>query len=198
MDFTIVDGGVGAITLISAVLAYSRGFTREVLAIGGWLIAAAAAAFLTPMAEPLMREIPAVGPFLASSCVLSVIAAFTVIMAVALLIMAVFTPIFSNLILDSVLGPLDRVLGFAFGIGRGVLFAVIAYILYVELIGDPADWDELANSQTALYIGEISTTIRTNLPTELPSWLTERIDAMMAPCTGATGGEPVEPLPVES
>lgn len=43
--FTIVDAGVGVIILLSAVLAYSRGFVREVLAIGGW-VAAAIAAFV--------------------------------------------------------------------------------------------------------------------------------------------------------
>ena len=41
--FTIVDAGVGVIILLSAVLAYSRGFVREVLAIGGWVAAAIAA-----------------------------------------------------------------------------------------------------------------------------------------------------------
>ena len=51
------------------------------LAIAGWLIAAAMAAFLTPMVEPLIREIPAIGGFLASSCVISVIVAFTLVMA---------------------------------------------------------------------------------------------------------------------
>ena len=49
--FTAVDGVVLAVILISAILAYSRGFVREVLAILGWAAAAVAAFFLTPFAD---------------------------------------------------------------------------------------------------------------------------------------------------
>ena len=41
--FTLVDGGVAIIVLISAILAYSRGLVREVLSIAGWVVAAPAA-----------------------------------------------------------------------------------------------------------------------------------------------------------
>ena len=51
--------------------------------------------------------------------------------------MAVFTPVFSGWVLDSALGPLDRVLGFVFGVARGALLVVVAYMLYGALIGDP-------------------------------------------------------------
>ena len=38
--FNIVDGGILAIILLSAVLAYSRGLLRELMAIAGWVAAA--------------------------------------------------------------------------------------------------------------------------------------------------------------
>ena len=60
MHFTVVDGGVAVITLISAILAYSRGFTREVFAIAGWIIAIVAAFYLAPKLDPLIREAPVV------------------------------------------------------------------------------------------------------------------------------------------
>ena len=43
--FTLVDGVVAAVILLSAILAYSRGFVREALAIAGW-IGAAVLAFM--------------------------------------------------------------------------------------------------------------------------------------------------------
>lgn len=180
----MVDGGVAFIAVISAILAYSRGLTREIFAIGGWLIAAVAAAFLTPVVEPLIREIPAVGPFLASSCVLSVIAAFTLVMALGLLIMAVFTPVISGLVLDSAIGPLDRILGFVFGVARAAFLVAVAFILYQEIAGTQQEWEPLATAQVRPYIGEIAQIIRDAMPTELPPFITERIDAMMAPCQG--------------
>jgi len=39
-SFTLVDGASIAILLISAILAYSRGLTRELLSIAGWIAAA--------------------------------------------------------------------------------------------------------------------------------------------------------------
>ncbi|MFQ5437538.1 MAG: CvpA family protein, partial [Paracoccaceae bacterium] len=66
--FTIVDGAVAGIILVSAVLAFARGFVREVLAILGWVVAAAVAFAFAPQAEPLIKEIPVVGDFLTDSC----------------------------------------------------------------------------------------------------------------------------------
>jgi len=36
--FTIIDGVVALIIVLSALLAYSRGFVREGLAIAGWIV----------------------------------------------------------------------------------------------------------------------------------------------------------------
>jgi membrane protein required for colicin V production len=36
--FTIFDGVVAGVILISAVLAYSRGFVREAMSIAGWIV----------------------------------------------------------------------------------------------------------------------------------------------------------------
>lgn len=178
----MVDGGVALIAVLSGYLAYTRGFTRELLAIGGWLAAAIVAALATPHVEPLIREAPVIGDFLASSCILSVIAAFTIVMAIGLLLLAVFTPIFSALVLDSVLGPIDRVLGFVFGIARGVILVAVAYLLYGQIVGDPNEWEPLANAESRMVIEEVVKVLSENLPNSLPAWVTDHIDAMMAPC----------------
>ena len=44
-----LDIGVIGVVLVSAVLSLMRGFTREVLAIGSWVAAAAAAFISTPV-----------------------------------------------------------------------------------------------------------------------------------------------------
>ena len=63
-NFTVLDGIVAVIIILSAVLAYSRGFVREVLAIGGWVLAAIVAYVLAPTVEPLMKETPVLRDFL--------------------------------------------------------------------------------------------------------------------------------------
>ena len=64
MEFTALDGGVAVITLISGILAYARGFVREVLAIAAWVVAAVAAYYFAPDLAPLTAEVPVVGEFL--------------------------------------------------------------------------------------------------------------------------------------
>ena len=66
--FTVVDGVVAVVIVLSALLAYSRGIVREALAIAGWVVAAILAYMFAPQAQPLMQEIPVVGEFLQGSC----------------------------------------------------------------------------------------------------------------------------------
>lgn len=188
MNFTYVDAAVGVVTLLSAFLAYNRGLTRELFAIGGWVLAAFAAFYFAPIVEPLMREIPVVGPQLAKSCVISMIAAFTLVVAAGLLVLAVFTPLFSSVVLESALGPVDRALGFLFGVARGILLLAVAYLIYGSLAGDEV-LPALENAASKPLFDEAAVLIDANRPDELPNWFAERIDALMAPCND-TGGAP--------
>ncbi|MEO0823723.1 MAG: CvpA family protein [Pseudomonadota bacterium] len=180
-QFTIVDGGVAAIAVISGMLAYARGFTRELFAIAGWIIAAGVAFYAAPFVEPLIREAPVIGQFLASSCVISMIAAFTLVVAVTLLVMSVFTPLASNMILESALAPVDRALGFLFGVARGLALVAVGYLLYVNLSGG-AEWEPLQNAASRQIFDELAVLVEQNLPTQVPDWFGQRIDALMAPC----------------
>ncbi|PTE12663.1 CvpA family protein, partial [Pseudogemmobacter blasticus] len=63
-NFTWVDGGAAVIILLSAILAYSRGLVRELMAILGWVGAAILAFIFAPAATPLVKEIPMLGDFL--------------------------------------------------------------------------------------------------------------------------------------
>ena len=66
--FTIVDAVAGAVIVVSAMLAYSRGFVRELMAIAGWIAAAVLAFLFAGKAVPLIKEIPYLGDFLDGSC----------------------------------------------------------------------------------------------------------------------------------
>ena len=66
--FTIIDGVVALVIVLSALLAYSRGFVREAMAIAGWIAAGVLAFMFAPQVEPLMAEIPVIGEFISDSC----------------------------------------------------------------------------------------------------------------------------------
>ena len=50
----IVDGVVIVIVLISAILAYARGVTREIMAIMGWIISSIIAFIFAPLSTPCL------------------------------------------------------------------------------------------------------------------------------------------------
>ena len=118
--FTLVDAGVAIIILLSGVLAYSRGLVRETMAILGWIGAAVIAFTFAPQVEPLVRQIPIVGDFIGDSCELAIIAAFAAVFALALVVVSIFTPLFSIVVQRSAIGGIDQGLGFFFGVLRGL------------------------------------------------------------------------------
>ena len=184
MQFTYVDIAFAVIVLLSAFLAFSRGVTREVLAIGGWILAGLIAFPVAPLLEPLLREVPGVGAFFRDSCNISMIVAFALVVAAALLVLAVFTPIFASVVRDGILGPIDRALGFLFGVARGVLLVAVAFLVFDNLSGAetiPA----LDNAASRPIFGDVAGMLDAMRPTEMPTWFTDRIDALMSPCGGA-------------
>ena len=52
----IVDGVVIVIVLISAILAFARGVTREIMAIMGWIISSIIAFIFAPLTTPLIKD----------------------------------------------------------------------------------------------------------------------------------------------
>ncbi len=119
--FTIIDGVVAVVIVLSALLAYARGFVREALAIAGWIGATVLAFIFADQVVPLIKQIPVLGDFIGDSCELSIIAAFAGVFAVALVVFSIFTPLFSSAVQRSILGGLDQGLGFLFGVARGIL-----------------------------------------------------------------------------
>ena len=182
--FTLVDGVVAAIIVISAILAYSRGLVREILSILGWVAAAALAFIFAPAVEPLVREIPVVGEFLQDSCELSVIAAFALVFAVALLVMSIFTPLFSSAVQNSALGGIDQSLGFLFGVARGVVLVAVAFLIYDRVVISEAV-ASVDNSRTAAIFERTQARIDENMPEDAPGWIVERYEDLVGVCTVA-------------
>jgi membrane protein required for colicin V production len=120
-DSLIVDGAVAALLLLSAVLASLRGFVHETLGILGWIGAVVAALAFYPLAAPLLSGVLS-EPWMRAS-----VAAF-VIFLVALIVLSLIARWLAGVVRNSALGPIDRALGFLFGLARGAVVVLIAYI----------------------------------------------------------------------
>jgi membrane protein required for colicin V production len=183
--FTLIDGGVALVIVISAILAYARGFVREVMAILGWVAAAVVAFIFAPTAEPLMREIPMVGDFLADSCELSVIAAFATVFAAALVVAALFTPLFSSLVRRSAVGGIDMGLGFLFGAARGVLLVAVALIAYERAVA-PGSMPMVDDSRSAAVFARLQAGLEDSMPEDAANWIVLRYEELVAVCAEPT------------
>ncbi len=189
-NLTAVDGGAALIILISAILAFSRGLVRELMAILGWVGAAIVAFIFAPSVQPLVKELPVVGEFLSDSCELSVVAAFAGVFVIGLIVAALFTPLFSSAVQRSALGGIDQALGFLFGAARGVLLIAIAFIVYDRVLSDQAI-PMIDESRTAKVFANFQANIDENIPTDAPGWIVGRYNELTNIC--AAGFEPVAP-----
>jgi membrane protein required for colicin V production len=145
MPITLLDIILIGVMLISALLAMIRGFMREVLSIAAWGIAAVVTLYsyskLLPFAKSYFNN--------------DIIAAAVVVGGVfltTLLIVSVITVRFSDMVLDSRVGALDRTLGFLFGLGRGLIIVVVAFLFFAWLVPERSqpEWVRSAKSRVVL------------------------------------------------
>lgn len=143
MPITLLDGILIGFTLVSAVLAMVRGFSREVLSIASWVVAGLCAFFLYRPAMPLVT------PYIDNNTIATVVAAAGVFL-IALIIVSVITMKIADFIIDSRVGALDRTLGFLYGAARGILVVAVAMLFFNWLVERPPGWVEEAKSKPLL------------------------------------------------
>lgn len=131
------------IMLISGFLAMVRGFTREVLSIFSWAVAAVAALYLTP------RYWTVIEPYLPSDTAAQIVFGIAVFIIVLILV-SLITLRLSDHVLDSRVGAFDRTLGFIFGLARGFLLVAIVFVIFTALAKEQPDWVENAKSYPLL------------------------------------------------
>lgn len=144
MPITLLDGILVGFTLVSAMLAMVRGFSREILSIASWVAAAAAAFFFY---KPVL---PFVQPYIDNEQI-AMAASAGIVFILALIIVTLITMKIADLIIDSRVGALDRTLGFLYGAARGILVIAVALLFFNWLVGSkPPTWVSDAKSRPLL------------------------------------------------
>ena len=109
---------------IAAAGGFMRGFMQEILSLAAWILAAFAIRFLhTPLTLALEEYI---GPEITTALL-----SFTLLLLIPYAAMKVIANNVGTVSRGSVMGPVDRVLGFGFGALKGVVIVVIAFSLLV-------------------------------------------------------------------
>ena len=121
------------------------------------------------------------GEFLADSCELSVIGAFALVFAVALIVVSLFTPLFSSLVQRSALGGVDQGLGFLFGVARGILLVIVAFFVYDTVITGQ-EFTIVDESRSAAVFGRFTDDIQDRKPEQALGWITRQYEGLVGTC----------------
>src|ERR1700739_2923456 len=145
MPITILDLVLLGVMLVSGLLAMVRGFMREILSIAAW----GAAALVTLYS--FNKLLPTAKTYFSNDTVASVVVVAGVFVG-TLIVVSIITVRISDMILDSRIGALDRTLGFLFGLARGLLIVVVAFLFFIWLVPDKQrpDWVSNAKSRVVL------------------------------------------------
>jgi membrane protein required for colicin V production len=146
-----------AIMVFSGFLAMLRGLTREMLSIMSWALAAV----VTLLAYSHFRnEVRGWidNPMLADATLIGAV------FITGLVLFSFVTSSISERVLDSRVGAVDRTLGFLFGLIRGLILVVIAYLIVGQII-DPKNMPKwVTDAQSRRLIEDAGGVIKSLLP----------------------------------
>jgi membrane protein required for colicin V production len=153
LQFNWLDVGVIAVILLSALMAFFRGFLREIFSIVAFAGAFAAAIFLHGILTPLMSN------FLPAT--IAVFAAGLAIFVVAFIVISLVTGMVTSLAhRNGDIGLLDRLLGFLFGAVRGALVPLLLIVLGTSVTATDRLPDWLTQARTFPVFTQIADMIR--------------------------------------
>lgn len=168
MPITLLDGILVGFTLVSAMLAMVRGFSREVLSVVSWAAAAATAFFFY---KPVL---PYVQPYLDNEKI-AMAAAAGIVFVIALIVVSVITMKLADWIIDSRIGALDRTLGFLYGAARGILVVAVALLFFNWLAGAKAPaW--VANAKSRPLLEQIGAKLESLLPEDPENTILKKLN----------------------
>lgn len=143
LDLTVI-----LVLLVSALLAFMRGFVQETLSVGAWIGATFGALYGVRYVHPYAREIIPLD--------WAADAAATVVLFLAILfVLSIITNIIARSVQRSSLNPLDRSLGFLFGLVRGAVILSVALIIsdWLMKADDRPHWMKSARTLPLLEDG---------------------------------------------
>ena len=164
LPLTLLDILLLVVMLISAILAMVRGFMREVLSIASWAGAALVTLYAYPKLVPVALQY--INHDLAARA-----AVIVGVFIGTLLIVSIITIKVSDMILDSRVGALDRTLGFLFGLGRGLLIIVVAFLFFAWLVPEKSQPEWVRNAKSRVVLQSTGEALMSMLPDDPEGYL---------------------------
>jgi membrane protein required for colicin V production len=162
MVITGLDVILVVIVLISALLAMTRGFSRELFTIVSWGAAGAAALFAyVRLREPFHAEFSFEPEIIGTALLVGGVFIIT------LIIVSLITMRISDSLMESRAGALDRTLGFIYGALRGLLLVVVAYFLYSSVVPLQNQPEWMANARARPLLDNVGDKVIALIPEDI-------------------------------
>src|ERR671922_1234287 len=168
MPITLLDIILIGVMLISALLAMIRGFMREVLSIASWVIAALVTIYF------YARLLPYAKTYFNNDIVATAVVIAGLFLG-TLLFVSVITVRFSDMVLDSRVGALDRTLGFLFGLGRGLVIVVVAFLFFDWLVPTKSQPEWVRSAKSKVVLQSTGDWLREQLPEDPENTILKRL-----------------------
>ena len=168
MPITLLDVILLIVMLVSGLLAMIRGFMREILSIGAWGVAALVTLYSYSRVLPIAKQY-------ISSDMVAAGANVAGVFLITLLIVSVITVRISDLVLDSRVGALDRTLGFLFGLGRGLIIVVVAFLFFAWLVPDRSQPEWVRGAKSRIVLQSTGQWLMSMLPDDPESTILKRL-----------------------
>ena len=174
MPITLLDIILLGVMLISGLLAMIRGFMREILSIAAWGIAALVTLY------SYLRVLPIAKQYFSSDMVATGVTIGGIFL-LTLLIVSIITVRISDMILDSQVGALDRTLGFLFGLGRGLIIVVVAFLFFAWLVPDRSQPEWVRGAKSKVVLQSTGQWLMSMLPDDPESTILKRLKKQDTP-----------------
>src|SRR3954452_8099140 len=168
MPITWLDIILIGVMLISALLAMIRGFMREVLSIAAWVIAAVVTLYSYAKLLPLAKSY-------FNNDVVAIVVVVGGTFIGTLLVVSIITVRFSDMVLDSRVGALDRTMGFMFGLGRGLVIVVVAFLFFAWLVPERSQPEWVRSAKSRVVLQSTGQWLISMLPHDLEKTMLQRL-----------------------
>jgi membrane protein required for colicin V production len=178
LHITWVDLFVVTVVVASMGFAIYRGFVRETLSIFAWAAAAFATLYFGRHVVPLMA--PHFSPLMAE------IVAYSAVFVLVLLPLSFIGHRISQSVQGSAVGPLDRSLGAAFGVLRGLAVVAMLYIAYSLIVPVHAQKGWIAQARSLPLIQKSANVLLSLIPGDQAQFVQARTEKAAAPAPDVT------------
>lgn len=185
MSFNYIDIGIAVLVFISAIIGFARGFVREAISLATWVGAIILALMF---AQQLADHLPIEIDNKTVKAIVAGVVIFTLVLIVGSLINFFLSRIISFIGLDAI----DRILGGAFGVVRGMLIIALVVLLLTLGFTSITEMDIWKSSQFIPKFEEAAQWIQGIVPPDISKQVEEFLQRFGFDANNGSGSAAVQ------